>query len=92
MKEKVKETADGMFEQYLKLMKLDPEQMAPGQEVETRRAFNGALGMILVLVKESHIRYRGNPKQLNRVLNDLQKELWKYWRGQGAGNIFDAKY
>lgn len=85
--EPVKETAEEMFLQYLKMVKLEESNMAPGQLTEMRRCFYGALGMHSVLI----MQVAPHPKRLNLVLNRIKTDVWRFWRGQikgNGGNIF----
>lgn len=88
LNEPVKKTVEEMFLQYLKLVKLDVNEISDVQLIETRRAFYGAVGMVLVLIMEQGEKKRSQ-KELTDLLNNIRTEVWKFWKFEGSDkNIF----
>jgi len=69
---------EDQYQEYLKLVKLNEETMHPAQKIETRRAFFGACGIMLVMLRDD-IGGIEDEDEAIRVLEDLRDQVAKFW-------------
>ena len=68
-------TADYLWQQYLKLTKLDAAKMPAIQIRETKRAFYGALGNMLVMLQEMP----DDDDAAADILTNITNEVGQFW-------------
>lgn len=65
------------YQQYLKRVNLQPENMHPQQRIQLRQAFYGAIGQLLVLQREE-ISPLPEPVAVG-VLENMEQQVAHYW-------------
>ena len=68
-------TADHLWKQYLKLVGLDVNKMPMIQVRETKRAFYGALGNLIVMMRE----LPDDDEKAADILSELEREVAGFW-------------
>lgn len=68
------------FRKYLELVGLNIHTMPPYQRRETRRAFYGAWGMMLVVMRENVSEMEENDAL--DVLQSMQEQVEQFWTNQ----------
>ncbi len=62
-----------MYDDYLKLMKLDKRKMPPFQIQETKRAFYGAIGQLIIFFQEGLVKM--SEEQGAEAMSDLTNQV-----------------
>jgi len=78
---------DTMFDKYLSLVKLDKRRVSPVQLRETRRAFYGAMGIMLVLLRDELTKYPDEKGA--EILEDMLQQVSKFWNTEIAPGAFN---
>lgn len=68
---------EGLYQDYLKKVKLTEKEMNPVQKVETRRAFFGAAGLILSYFKDTIADM--DEEVGAEAIEELWRETMEFW-------------
>lgn len=69
---------DEQYRIYLERVRLDESKMHPVQKVETKRAFMGACGQILLLMRNDVAEIEDEDEAV-RILESLLDQALKFW-------------
>lgn len=75
-----KRSLEAHYQQYLKLVKLSEHTMGPIQRIETKRAFYGAAGILLVYFKQKVSTM--NEDEAIQTMMILENQVQDFWDGQ----------
>lgn len=65
------------YQQYLERIGINENQMHPIQKQETKRAFFGACGQMLVLLREDVSQL--NEDEAIKVLENMNNQVYSFW-------------
>lgn len=71
---------EDLWKKYQELMKLPEERMHPTQRVETKRAFMGACGQMLILMRDEIGAL--SEEEAVKIFEDLLNQVMIFWRGE----------
>lgn len=67
------------YQEYLKRAGASEEKMHPVQRIETRRAFMGACGQMLIMLKEDMPE---NEEEAIQVLDNMMEQVTMFWMAE----------
>jgi len=69
------------FAEYLRIAKLNPADMMPGQYQETKRAFFGAWGQCLLAMRDV-VGEIDDEKLATDILGGMINQVYEFWIGE----------
>ena len=69
---------ENQYQKYLKLIKMKESNMHPVQRKETRRAFIGACGQMLILLRDDVAAIEDDDEAV-KVLDDMINQVSEFW-------------
>ena len=72
---------ENQYQEYLTKVKLDESEMHPVQQVETRRAFMGACGQMLMLFKDELVQIESEEEAI-LTYSDLIKQVNIFFKNE----------